>query len=115
GVARRAAEQQCSGVPPPGETRFRTGELVIQVVDTIPIDQVVATAQKFGFVLISTQHLDQTPRNVFRFRATGPADLRKLIPMWEKLSIVASVQPNYNFVTAQTAPAADAPPASTRQ
>jgi hypothetical protein len=110
GLGRTADEQQFSGVPPPGETRFRTGELVIQVVDTIPVAQVVATALKAGLVLISVQHLDQTNRNVFRFRATSAtANLRKLIPMLEKINIVASVQPNYNFIAGQTAPAPAAP------
>jgi filamentous hemagglutinin family protein len=106
GLGRTLDEQMYSGVPPPGETRFRNGELVIQVVDTVPVAQVVATALKAGLVLLSVQHLDQTNRNVFVFRATSAtADLRKLIPMLEKINIVASVQPNYNFIAGQTAPA----------
>src|SRR5205807_7971385 len=79
---------------------------VIQVVDTVPVEQVVNTAAKLGLVLISTQHLDQTHRNIFRFRATSAnADLRKLIPALEKINVVASVQPNYVSIPAQTAPA----------
>src|SRR5262249_22703456 len=44
GLGRTLDEQQYSGVPPPNETRFRKGEVVIQVVDTVPVDQVVNTA-----------------------------------------------------------------------
>jgi filamentous hemagglutinin family protein len=124
GLGRTADEQQYSGVPPPNETRFRRGEVVIQVVDTVPVPHVVDTAAGLGLVLISTQHLDNAHRNVFRFRVTGNGDYRKLIVRLEKVNIFASTQPNYNFVTAQAAaaptPSAPAtvpatPPAKTDQ
>jgi hypothetical protein len=109
GLGRTPDEQQYSGVPPPNETRFKAGEVVIQVVDTVPVAEVVQIAQGFGLVLISTQHLDQTHRNVFRFRTTGNANIRKLIAALEKKSQFASVGPNYMFIPAQNAPAPAAP------
>jgi filamentous hemagglutinin family protein len=116
GLGRTADEQQYSGVPPPGETRFNKGELVIQVVDTVPIEQVVKIAQGLGLGLISTQHLDQVHRVLYRFRAVAAnANIRTLIVRLEKVNVVASVQPNYNFVTAQSAPPPAEPPGNPDQ
>jgi filamentous hemagglutinin family protein len=111
GLGRTLDEQQYSGVPPPNETRFRSGEVVIQVVDTIPVEQVVKIAEGFGMVLISSQHLDQTRRVLYRFRATGKADVRALIRAFEKNKLVASAEPNYVFVMAQNSPAPTGPAA----
>jgi hypothetical protein len=121
GLGRTLDEQQYSGVPPPNETRFRTGEVVIQVVDTVPVEQVVQVAQGLGMVLVSSEHLDQTHRILYRFRATGDANVRALILAFEKNNLIASAQPNYVFVMAQSAPATPptppavpaAPPAET--
>src|SRR5262249_22732012 len=115
-LGRTADEQQFSGVPPPNETRFRTGELVIQVVDTVPVQQVVDAGSKLGLVLISVQHLDQTHRNVFSFRVTNPtANLRRLIPLRKKATTSARVQPNYMSHTGQSAPAPPVPQANPDQ
>src|SRR5262249_1181881 len=92
GLGRTADEQQYSGVPPPNETRFRN-EIVIQVVDTVPIPQVTEAAAKLGLALISTQHLDQTHRIVYRFRIPAKANIRRLIVALEKIKILASVGP----------------------
>ena len=115
GVGRTADEQQFSGVPPPNETRFRNGELVIQVVDTISVEQVVNAAAKLGLVFISSQHLDQTHRIAYRFRATARGDFRRLIVALEKINVFASVQPNYVFIPAQSTQAPAAPTATPEQ
>jgi subtilisin family serine protease len=72
-------------------------------------------------VLVSSEHLDQTHRILYRFRATGDANVRALILAFEKNNLIASAQPNYVFVMAQSAPATPptppavpaAPPAET--
>jgi filamentous hemagglutinin family protein len=112
GLDRTADEQQYSGVPPPNETRFRSGEVVIQVLDTIPIAQVVQIAEGLGMTLISSQPLEQTHRILYRFHATATADIRALILAFEKNNLIASAEPNYLFGLAQNAPASSAAPAA---
>jgi filamentous hemagglutinin family protein len=111
GLGRTADEQQYSGVPPPNETRFRN-EIVVQVVDTVPVEQVVEAALKLGLVLISSQHLELTHRNVFSFTVPANADIRKIIVALEKINIVASTQPNYFFRFGQSAAAPAPTPAA---
>jgi filamentous hemagglutinin family protein len=110
GLGRTADEQQYSGVPPPNETRFRSGEVVVQVVDTIPVAQVVQIAQGLGMVLIASEPLEQTHRIIYRFGAPATASVRTLILGFEKNYVIASAGPNYLFGFAQNAPAAPAPP-----
>src|SRR5262249_61692111 len=97
GVGRTADEQQYSGVPPPNETRFRN-EIVIQVVDTVPLQQVGDAAAKLGLVLISTQHLDQTHRIAYRFSLPAHANIRRLVASPEKITVSPPVGPNYLFI-----------------
>jgi filamentous hemagglutinin family protein len=110
GLDRTYDEQHFSGVPPLGETRFREGEIVVQISDTIPVDDVLKVAQQLGMTLISSQHVELTHRGIYRFRAASGKDIRRLILALEKNRIVASAQPNYKFILGQNAPAVPAAP-----
>ena len=99
GIGRTYSEQHFSGVPPIGETRFLPGEIVVQVVNTIPTADILRIAQQLGMTLISSQ--DISGRVIYRFKAGNGRDERRLIAALEKQQIVASAQPNYLFALSQ--------------
>src|SRR5439155_10614372 len=107
GFGRSLSEQQFSGAPPLGETRFLP-EVVLQISNTIPFERVQQVARELGLTLIASQTFDAAGRVVYRFKLANGQDIRKLIPQLEqKYQFIASVQPNYKFHAVQTV----APPA----
>jgi filamentous hemagglutinin family protein len=105
GIGRTLDEQRFSGVPPIGETRFRQGELVVQVSNTVPASTILQIAKELGITLISSQNVDLNGRVIYRFQAGNRRDIRILIRALEKKNVVASAQPNYTFRLSQSAPA----------
>jgi subtilase family protein len=112
GLGRSFDEQHFSGVPPIGETRFLKGEIVVQISNTVPLDQVMKIAQQLGITLISSQSVGLNGRVIYRFSAANGKDIRLLIHALEKNQIIASAQPNYVFNLSQSAPAAPPAPAA---
>jgi len=114
GLGRTLDEQRFSGVPPIGETRFRSGEVVVQISNTVPLSTVLQIAKQLGITLISSQSVDLTGRVIYRFSAANGKDIRILIRTLEKNNLIASVGPNYVFhfgqAAAEPAPAEPAAP-----
>lgn len=112
GVARTLHERQFSGVPPVNETRFVSNEVVVQVANSVPREQVDALARQSGVTVIASQSLDATGRTLYHFRAGGGRNVRDVVRTFEQNRIVASAQPNYVFQLSQPAAAASNPPSA---
>ena len=95
GIGRTPNEQQFSGVPPLGETRFLPGEVVVQISNSVSADRIQQLAKQFGFTIISSQSIDGSGRTIYRFSIGGGKDIRDIIRALEKNQVVASAQPNY--------------------
>ena len=98
GLGRTYEEQHFSGVPPFGETRFLPGEVVVQISSTVPLSKVLQIAQQLGITLISSQSYDVNGRIIYRISAPNGKDVRRLIRALEKNQVIASAQPNYDFI-----------------
>ncbi|EJW10096.1 peptidase S8 and S53, subtilisin, kexin, sedolisin [Rhodovulum sp. PH10] len=109
GLDRTPSEQQFSGVPPLGETRFVANEILLQIPASVTRAQVEAIAKNLGVEIGATDPLALTGRTLYRFRMADGQDIRTLIRGLEANRIVSSAQPNYVFQLAQgsaaTAPA----------
>ena len=106
GVGRTRHEIQYSGVPPRGETRFVSNEVVVQMANTVQRAQVEAVAQQLGVTVVASQGLNASGRTLYQFRSASGGDVSDVIRRLEQNSIVASAQPNYVFRLNQTTPAA---------
>lgn len=101
GIGRTLSERTISGVPPPGETRFISNEVILQISDEVPRSRLEQLARQLGLTVISSQSFGSAGRTIFRFRMANGSDIRDIIRKLEAQQIVASAQPNYVFRSAQ--------------
>ncbi|MFL9824856.1 S8 family serine peptidase [Rhodoplanes sp. SY1] len=113
GLDRTPSEQQMSGVPPIGETRFIPNEIVLQIPASVSRSQVEAIARALGVDIAATETIGLTGRTVYTFQMKAGQDIRALIRQLEQNRIVSSAQPNYVYNLAQAGVPAGAPATGT--
>jgi subtilisin family serine protease len=96
-----------TGVPPKGETRFVSHEMVVQVGADVPPQTLDAAARRLGLTPIGTQNLSLSGGRLFHFRTTG--DVSDAIRGLETEN-VGIAQPNYVYDLQQDARTAALPP-----
>jgi subtilisin family serine protease len=105
GIGRTRHEMSYSGVPPRGEVRFVSNEVVVQIANTVPRAQVETVARQLGVAMVATHGFDAAGRTLYQFRASDGRDVRDVIRQLERNRIVAAAQPNYVYQLDQNAPA----------
>ena len=105
GIGRTRHEMTYSGVPPRGEVRFVSNEVVVQIANTVPRAQVETVARQLGVVMVATHGFDAAGRTLYQFRSSDGRDVRDVIRQLEQNRIVAAAQPNYVYQLGQSAPA----------
>lgn len=111
GLDRTPSEQQMSGVPPIGETRFIPNEIVLQIPASVSRSQVEAIARALGVEIATAETIGLTGRTLYKFQMKAGQDIRALIRQLEQNRIVSSAQPNYVYNLAQMGAPTDAPAA----
>jgi subtilisin family serine protease len=89
-------EHGFTGVPPAGETRFLSNELVFHVAPDVSRQRVDETARRLGLSPVASQNVALTGGTLFRFRVAdgrGVTDAVRALEA-EKLGVA---QPNYVF------------------
>ncbi len=84
-----------SGMPPPGETRFASDEVVLQFPAGTSQQQIAQVAQRYGLSLISQQTIGMLGRGVYQFRITNGRSVREVIRAVHSARV--AVQPNYTY------------------
>jgi filamentous hemagglutinin family protein len=98
--------ENTSSVPPPGETRFKTDEVLLQVKLDLPPEQLALVLQELGLQVLASQNLASLGRVVLQLRITDGRSVRDVIRALEAKSVVAVAAPNHEFVLTQSAPGA---------
>ena len=91
-----------SNVPPPGETRFISDRVVVQL--SVSPDTLTDLFQRLGLVVISSQRNDLLGTQMIEFQITSGLSVREVIIELEKNRLVDAA-PDYLFELAQAAPA----------
>ena len=92
-----------SNVPPPGETRFISDQVVVQIsVSPAVLDRLI---RRLGLTVISSQSIGLLGTRVIQFRITSGRSVREVIIELEKNRLIDEAAPNYEFELAQAAPA----------
>ncbi len=105
GIGRTPHEMTYSGLPPRGEVRFVSNEVVVQIANTVPRVQVETVARQLGIAMVASHDFDAAGRTLYQFRSSNGRDVRDVIRQLEQNRIVAAAQPNYVYQFAQSAPA----------
>src|SRR5262249_6398109 len=93
-----------SGMPPQGEDRFQSNEVVVQLGSDIPFERVMEVARGLQLELISQHKFAVLGRTVYRFRILGRRAVREVINVFERtFGKTVSAQPSYNYVLTEDA------------
>jgi Subtilase family len=89
-------ERGFTGVPPAGETRFLTNEMVFHVPPNVTQQQVDAAARKLGLSTVASQSFSLSGGTLFRFRINDGRPVGDVIHALEQENLGVA-QPNYVF------------------
>jgi filamentous hemagglutinin family protein len=89
--------EQFSSIPPIGETRFLSNEVVLNVNLNVTPAQIQAIAKQLGLTIVTSQTIDALGQISYRFTIPGGRSVTDIILALEANSIVAVAQPNYVF------------------
>ena len=86
-----------SGMPPIGETRFSSDELVFQFASgTTPL-QIGNIVQRFGLTIVAQETIGTLGRPVYTFRIAYGQSVREVIRRVEAAGLPVAVQPKYAY------------------
>jgi subtilisin family serine protease len=85
-----------TGVPPRGETRFISNEMVFHVPSNVPPQTVDAAARRLGLVAVSSQNLTLSGGTLFHFRIDNGRQVPDVVRDLEAENIGVA-QPNYVY------------------
>jgi hypothetical protein len=103
-------ERNFTGVPPAGETRFVTTEMVCQWGPDMSPQAIEEIARRHDLVVVSVQRSALTGGTLVRFRIGGNRGTAAVVRAMEAERIVS--QPNYVYLLGQNAEAPAAEPSS---
>ncbi|HEY6258271.1 MAG TPA: S8 family serine peptidase [Xanthobacteraceae bacterium] len=89
-------ERNFTGVPPAGETRFLTSEMVFHVPPNVTPQAVDALARRLNLSTVATRSFNLSGGTLFRFRITDGRPVDDVIRALESENIGVA-QPNYVF------------------
>jgi hypothetical protein len=97
-IARRPmiGERGFTGVPPVGETRFVTSEMVFHVPPNVSAQTVDAVARRLNLSTVASQNFNLSGGTLFHFRITDGRPVADVIRALESENIGVA-QPNYVF------------------
>ena len=103
-IARRPliGERGFTGVPPAGENRFLTNEMVFHVPPNVSPQTVDTVARRLGLSTVASQSFNLSGGTLFRFRITDGRPVADVIRALESENIGVA-QPNYVFRLQQDA------------
>ncbi len=92
-----------TGLPPVGEARFRSNELVLQFGGDRTPQDVAALARRFGLTIAAQQTIGALRRTVYTFRINNGQPVADVIRQIDGAGVNASAQPNYTYGLTQLA------------
>jgi hypothetical protein len=86
-----------TGLPPVGETRFATRQVVLQFGADVTPQQVTATAQRFNLTVVSQQNVGALRRTLYTFRINNNQSVPDVIREVQGAGLNAAAQPDYTY------------------
>jgi subtilisin family serine protease len=106
-------ERNFTGVPPVGETRFVTTEMVCQFGPDVSLPVIAETARRHNLTIVATQQSALTGGTLVHFRIGGNRATPDVVRAMETERIIS--QPNYVYEAVQEPAAAQSSPAGSEQ
>jgi filamentous hemagglutinin family protein len=84
-------------IPPPGETRLITDEVIVQVDCSTPQGALDAVAHEMRLSIVASQCLGQSHKTVLRMHIDNGHSVADVIRALAHVQIIAVAQPNYKY------------------
>lgn len=97
-----------SGLPPIGENRFRSNQVVLQFGAGSTPQQVAAIGRRFGLTVVAQQTIGVLRRTVYTFRINNGQPVDQVIRQIDGAGLNAAAQPNYTYRLTQDRDVAEA-------
>jgi hypothetical protein len=97
-------------IPPPGETRFVSDQLVLQIDSNIPLAQVQQIAAQLGLTIISSQSIGLLGQTVYEFRINNGSSVADIIRHAVDFRIITGAAPQYLYTLTQDTAAHEGDP-----
>jgi len=94
-------QQRRSGVPPVGERRFVSDEVIVRLPSSLPARALDEFAQRHGLTRLESYRIDLIGITSHRWRIGGGRSVPDVIRALEAEGAVTAAQPNYKFTLAQ--------------
>src|SRR5271169_5920926 len=93
----RRTARSSSGAPSANERRLVPDEVVIEVANSVSVQQIGALQRRHRLTRIESQTFQLTGTTLFRWRIPNPRSVAAVVRALEADRVVASAQPNYLF------------------
>jgi len=90
-----------TGLPPPGESRFLSNQLVLQFGPNMTPQQIAALAQRLGLTIVTQQTLGSLGRTIYTFQINNGHSVPEIIRAVNDAGLNAAPQPNYTYSLSQ--------------
>jgi filamentous hemagglutinin family protein len=92
-----STEARVVDVPPPGETRYISDEVLVQVSCDTPQKVIDAIAQKMHLSIVASKCLERSHKKVLRMHINNGHKVADVIKELARFQVIAVVQPNYAY------------------
>jgi subtilisin family serine protease len=99
----RQVQRRVSGVPPIGERRFLSDEVMVSLPSHLPREAINAVARRHGLTLLDSQPVGLTGRTYHRWRIGDGRSVPEVIRALESDGAVGEAQPSYRFALQEPA------------
>ncbi len=89
------------GIPPAGETRFKTNEVALELGIDVSPQRLREVAARLGLTIILSDRFESLGRAVSRFSFPDGRNITQVIRALEANGIIAGAQPNYVYQVTQ--------------
>jgi hypothetical protein len=100
--SRQANRRGPSGAPPANERRLVPDEVIIEIPNSVSVQQIDALQRRHRLTRIETQTFQLTATTLYRWRIPDRRSVAAVVRGLEADRVVASAQPNYLFTLQQT-------------
>src|SRR5207248_6919062 len=90
-------------IPPPGEARFVSDQVLLQIDSSIPLDELQRIAGQLGLTIMASQDIGLLGKTSYQFRINNGGAVADIIRQLAAFQIITGATPNYSYSLTQDA------------
>jgi filamentous hemagglutinin family protein len=90
-------------IPPPGETKFISNKLLVQIDSSVPLSELQRIASLLGLTIVASENLGLVGQTAYEFQINNGEPVAAIIPKMAEFQSLTHVAPVYQFFLTQDA------------